>query len=54
MNHLKLSIQQTIIGLTAHGWSRRRLAREPGVGRATVGWHLRKAAPLPRLIQAFA
>jgi hypothetical protein len=44
MNQIKVSIQQSIIGLTAHGWSRRRIARELHVDRATVGRHLRAVA----------
>lgn len=44
MNQIKVSIQQSIIGLTAQGWSRRRIARELQVDRATVGRHLRAVA----------
>ena len=43
MNQIKVSIQQSIIGLTARGWSRRRIARELQVDRATVGRQLRRA-----------
>ena len=43
MNQLKVSIQQSIIVLTTRGWSRRRIARELGVDRATVGRQLRRA-----------
>jgi transposase len=42
MNQLKVSIQQSIIVLTTRGWSRRRIARELGVDRATVGRQLRR------------
>ena len=43
MNQLNVSIQQSIIVLTTRGWSRRRVARELGVDRATVGRQLRRA-----------
>lgn len=43
MNQLKVSIQQSIIVLTTRGWSRRRIARELGVDRATVGRQLLRA-----------
>ena len=44
MNQLKVSIQQSIIVLADRGWSRRRIARELAVDRATVRRQLRKAA----------
>jgi transposase len=44
MNQIKVSIQQSIIGLHARGWSQRRIARELQVDRATVGRHLRAEA----------
>jgi transposase len=42
-NVLKVSVQATIYSLTARGWSRRRIARELGIDRATVGRYLQWA-----------
>lgn len=36
-NRLKMAITNTILGLLAQGWSRRKIARELGVHRETVG-----------------
>src|SRR5215213_8319400 len=41
MNQLKVSLQQTINALAARDWSRRRIARELGIDRETVGKYLR-------------
>jgi hypothetical protein len=40
MNQLEVSIQQSIIVLAGKGWSRRRIARELGIHRETVGRYL--------------
>jgi IS30 family transposase len=44
-NSLKVSLQATIYSLDDRGWSRRRIARELGIDRETVGRHLRLAKP---------
>src|SRR5258708_9998007 len=44
-NVLKVSLQTTIHSLHDHGWSRRRIARELGIDRETVGRYLRLAKP---------
>src|SRR5438874_477053 len=36
-NQLRMGLVQSIVTLHAHGWSRRRIARELGVHRQTVG-----------------
>lgn len=41
MNQLKVHLQQTIVGLRQQGWSKRRIARELGLDRGTVGKYLR-------------
>ena len=41
MNQLKVSLQQTITALASRNWSRRRIARELGIDRETVGRYLR-------------
>ena len=41
MNQLEVSLQQTITALAARDWSRRRIARELGINRETVGKYLR-------------
>jgi predicted transcriptional regulator len=41
MNQLKVSLQQTILALAARDGSRRRIARELGINRETVGKYLR-------------
>ena len=45
MNQLKVSLQHSIITLAANGWSRRRIARELGIDRETVGKYLRPDPP---------
>ena len=49
MNLLKVNEQQAILALGAHGWSRRRIARELGVDRGTVRKYLRPAAANPAI-----
>jgi hypothetical protein len=44
-NVLKVSLQETICTLHDRGWSRRRIARELGIDRTTVGRYLRPAKP---------
>jgi len=44
-NVLKVSLQATIYGLHGRGWSRRRIARELGMNRETVGRYLLLAKP---------
>jgi transposase len=44
-NVLKVSLQATIYSLHNRGWSRRRIARELGIDRETVGRYLRLANP---------
>jgi len=44
-NSLKVSLQTTIYSLEDRGWSRRRIARELGIDRETVGRYLRLAKP---------
>ena len=44
-NILKVSLQETICTLDSRGWSRRRIARELGIDRETVGRYLRLAKP---------
>lgn len=39
-NVLKVSLQATIYSLHDRGWSRRRIARELGIDRETVGRYL--------------
>src|SRR5258708_1665056 len=40
MNRLTLSLQHSIVTLSQRGWSARRIARELGINRETVGKHL--------------
>ena len=50
MNRIKVNLQQSIQVLAARGWSRRRIARELQVDRATVARHLQaNAASNPAL-----
>jgi transposase len=44
-NSLKVSLRTTIYSLSDRGWSRRRIARELGIDRETVGRYLRLAKP---------
>lgn len=43
MNQLNVSLQHSIVTLSAKGWSARKIARELGVHRETVGRYLRRA-----------
>ena len=54
MNFLKVNEQHTILTLNAHGWSQRRIARELGIHRETVGKYLRLAGAIPALAKAMA
>ena len=46
MSHvLKVSLQTTIYSLAQRGWSRRRIAKELGINRETVGRYLRLPKP---------
>ncbi len=45
MNRLEVSLQQTIIALSARGWSQRRIARELSVDRAAVKRYVAAAKP---------
>jgi transposase len=49
MNILKVSLQHSILTLAEHGWSRRRIARELGLHRETVGRYLRLAQSEPAI-----
>ena len=44
-NQLKMALVDSIITLHGHGWSRRRIARELGVHRETVGRYVNCAGP---------
>ena len=45
MNRLTVSLQQSILTLHERGWSARRIARELGVHRETVGRELQRSKP---------
>ena len=45
MNHLCVNTCEAIKALSSKGWSRRRIARELGIDRETVGRHLGRANP---------
>src|ERR1035437_9528929 len=47
MNQLKVNQQQAIVGLSAQGWSVRRIARELCLNRETVGKYVRGAKAKP-------
>jgi transposase len=49
MNQLNVSLQHSILTLAAHGWSQRRIGRELGVHRETVGKYLRLARSKPAI-----
>ncbi len=40
-NHIKVAVRSSILTLYERGWSRRKIARELGIDRETVGRHLR-------------
>jgi transposase len=50
MNRLKVSLQHSIVTLAANGWSQRRIARELGIHRETVGKYLRMAESKPAIV----
>ena len=52
MNQLKVNQQQSIITLSARGWSKRKIARELGLDRATVRKYLAEVAAKPATPQA--
>jgi predicted transcriptional regulator len=51
-NVLKVSLQTTIYSLADRGWSQRRIARELGINRETVGRYLRSADAKPAILTA--
>jgi transposase len=54
MNQLNVSLQHSIATLAANGWSARKIARELGLHRETVGRYLRPAEPVsnPAIVPA--
>ena len=50
MNELKVHLQQAIVGLHRQGWSKRRIARELGLDRGTVGKYLRAGDSKPAIV----
>ena len=48
MNQLNVSLQHSIATLAANGWSARKIARELGVHRETVGRYLRAPEPVAK------
>src|SRR5207249_10049390 len=55
MNQLNVNQQQTILTLHQQGWSKRRIARELGLDRATVRKYLAEAdskSPTPQAASA--
>jgi hypothetical protein len=49
MNELNVNLQHSILALSANGWSCRRIGRELGINRETVGKYLRLAQPKPAI-----
>ena len=49
MNELKVNLQHSILTLAGNGWSNRRIARELGINRETVGKYLLLARPKPAI-----
>ncbi len=49
MNELNVSLQHSIYTLAGNGWSHRRIARELGINRETVGRYLRLARSKPAI-----
>jgi transposase len=43
-NQLKMALIESILTLHGHGWSRRRIARELGIHRETVGRYVNDSA----------
>src|SRR6266498_3589307 len=50
MNELKVHLQQAIVGLHQQGWSKRRIARELGLDRGTVGKYLAAGDSKPAIV----
>jgi helix-turn-helix protein len=50
MNQLNVSLQHSIATLAANGWSARKIARELGVHRETVGRYLRPPDSKPAIL----
>ena len=49
MNELNVNLQHSIVILAGNGWSSRRIARELGINRETVGKYLLLARPKPAI-----
>jgi len=49
MNELNVNLQHSILTLACNGWSNRRIARELGINRETVGKYLLLARPKPAI-----
>jgi len=49
MNELTVNIQHSILTLAGNGWSNRRIARELGINRETVGKYLVLARSNPAI-----
>src|ERR1700733_3152669 len=49
MNELTVNLQHTILTLAGNGWSNRRIARELGINRETVGKYLLLARAKPAI-----
>ena len=52
MNELNVNLQHSILTLAGNGWSNRRIARELGINRETVGKYLLLARPKPAISTA--
>lgn len=52
MNELTVNIQHSILTLAGNGWSNRRIARELGINRETVGKYLVLARSKPAISTA--
>ena len=51
MNQLNVSLQHSILTLVASGWSGRRIARELGIHRETVGKYVRLGHSKPATLR---
>ena len=49
MNELNVNLQHSILTLAGNGWSNRRIARELGINRETVGKYLMLARAKPAI-----
>ena len=49
VNELNVNLQYSILALAGNGWSNRRIARELGINRETVGKYLLLARPKPAI-----